>query len=534
MRAAKLNIEMGIPAPKEVYNWRVYMLALVSSMGAVMFGYDLGFIGTAMELDSFKRDFGTLHASTAEKSAFAANVVSLLQAGCIVGSLAVSPVADHWGRRTALLFTALFYNIGSAIQTAAHGSTAMMLAGRAIGGVGVGAASMIVPLYVSEAAPPNIRGRLVGIYEVGVSAGTMIGFFINYGLNINLPSTSTQWIISFAVQLIPGGLLMLGLLILPESPRWLARSKGREACTAVLGRLRNIPRDHPFLLEEVHGIFQQLDHELETDSGRGGFLNTIREMAKAGNRKRLASGSLMFIFMQMAGSNAINYYSPAIFKSIGLSGDNTSFFATGIYGVVRFIAILIAMLYVVDRFGRTRTLMAGSAVMAFAMWFIGAYVKIASPSTSASGGDTRHIDAGGYAAVTMIYIYAVGWCFSWAGIPWIYASEIFPLRIRSSCVAVCVAIHWVMNFVIARSVPYMIINIGFGTYFLFAACMTIAIPWIWFFVPETKGLSLEDVDQLFGEPAQPHLFHEEKGAEAGDAKAEQVEEIDGPKGGERV
>ncbi|KAJ1326025.1 MFS transporter SP family sugar:H+ symporter [Microdochium nivale] len=533
MRAAKLNVQMGIPAPKEVYNWRVYMLAMVSSMGAVMFGYDLGFIGTALELDSFKRDFGTLHATTAEKSAFAANVVSLLQAGCIIGSLAVSPVADTWGRRTALLFTALFYNIGSAIQTAAHGSTAMMLAGRAIGGIGVGAASMIVPLYVSEAAPPNIRGRLVGIYEIGVSGGTMIGFWINYGLNINLPSTSTQWIISFAVQLIPGGLLMLGLLILPESPRWLARARGREACTKVLENLRNIPRDHPFLLEEVHGIFQQLDHELETDGGRTGFLATAREMNKPANRKRLASGSLMFIFMQMAGSNAINYYSPAIFKSIGLSGDNTSFFATGIYGLVRFVAILIAMLYVVDRFGRTRTLMAGSAVMAFAMWFIGAYVKVASPAAGGSG--ASHIDAGGYVAVAMIYVYAVGWCFSWAGVPWIYASEIFPLRIRSSCVAVCVAIHWVMNFVIARSVPYMITNIGFGTYFIFAACMTVAIPWVYFFVPETKGLSLEDVDQLFGEPAQPHLFQEDKAAEAGvESEAKQVESVSVSRGAERV
>ncbi|KAH7028960.1 general substrate transporter [Microdochium trichocladiopsis] len=516
MKAAKLNIDMGIPAPKEVYNWRVYMLALVASMGAVMFGYDLGFIGTALELESFQKDFGTLHASTSEKSAFAANVVSLLQAGCIVGSLAISPVSDKWGRRFALLMTALFYNVGSAIQTGAHGSTALMLAGRAIGGVGVGAASMIVPLYIAEAAPPHIRGTLVGVYEVGVSAGTMIGFWINYGLSINLPATSTQWIISFAVQLIPGGLLMVGLIFLPESPRWLARAKGREACVSVLENIRNIPRDHPFLLEEVHGIFSQLDHELETDSGHG-FIDTLREMGKPGNRKRLLSGSLMFIFMQMAGSNAINYYSPAIFKSLGLTGTNVSFFATGIYGLIRFVAILIAMLWVVDRFGRTRTLMCGSAVMAFAMWFIGAYVKVATPGAQ--------INSGGYAAVAMIYIYAIGWCFSWAGIPWIYASEIFPLRIRSSCVAVCVAIHWIMNFVIARSVPYMITNISYGTYFLFAAFMTIAIPWVWFFVPETKGLSLEDVDQLFGVPTEPHLFTESKAAEAGaGGSATQVED----------
>lgn len=140
------------------------------------------------------------------------------------------------------------------------------------------------------------------------------------------------------------------------------------------------------------------------------------------------------------------------------------------------------------------------------MWFIGAYIKIAAPKS----GTTAKIDAGGYAAVTMIYVYAVGWCFSWAGIPWIYASEIFPLRIRSSCVSICVAIHWIMNFVIARSVPYMITNIKFGTYFLFASCMTLSIPWVWFFVPETKNVSLEDMDELFGMKANQPLFQDEK------------------------
>ncbi|ETS78442.1 hypothetical protein PFICI_10504 [Pestalotiopsis fici W106-1] len=494
MRASRLNQSLSTPAPKEVHNFRIYILALISSMGAVLFGYDLGFIGTALELESFKKDFGILNLSKSEKSAFAANVVSLLQAGCIIGSLGAGPLSDRFGRRVTLGITALFYNVGSAIQTGSHGSEAMLLAGRAIGGVGVGAASMIVPLYVAEASPPHIRGALVGIYEIGVSGGTLVGFWINYGLSTNLPATSAQWIISFAVQLIPGVFLMLGLPFIPESPRWLARNSGQEACVRVLQRLRNLPPDHPFLREEVDGILRQLEVERQVECNTGRF-GVIKEVLRPGNRQRLAIGSLMFIFMQMAGSNAINYYSPAIFNSIGLTGSNTALFATGIYGLVRFIAVIIAMIFVVDRFGRTTTLMVGSGIMACAMWFIGAYIKVASPSATAN--TAKHIDGGGYAAVVMIYIYAIGWCFSWAGIPWIYASEIFPLRIRSPCVAICVTIHWVMNFVIARSVPYMISNIKFGTYFLFAACMTIAIPWVFFFVPETKGLTLEEMDCLF-------------------------------------
>lgn len=144
--------------------------------------------------------------------------------------------------------------------------------------------------------------------------------------------------------------------------RWLARKKGRAACVEVLQRLRNIPADHPYLLEEIHSIFQQLEHEEAIAEGTG-FKPILKEIAKSGNRKRLGIGSLMFVFMQMAGSNAINYYSPAIFRSIGLTGSNTGLFATGIYGAVRFVAILFSMIFVVDRFGRTRALMAGSAVM---------------------------------------------------------------------------------------------------------------------------------------------------------------------------
>jgi hypothetical protein len=113
-------------------------------------------------------------------------------------------------------------------------------------------------------------------------------------------------------------------------------------------------------------------------------------------------------------------------------------------------------------------------------------------------------------------------------VPWIYASEIFPNRIRSACVGICVAVHWIMNFVIARSVPYMITDIKYGTYFLFAACMTLAIPWVYFFVPETKNVSLEDMDQLFGMPGNPHLFHEEKGEAGFEGKAAQVEEAARP------
>ncbi len=167
--------------------------------------------------------------------------------------------------------------------------------------------------------------------------------------------------------------------------------------------------------------------------------------------------------------------------------------------------------------------MANAFFQAFAMYFLGAYVKISPPVVPVKG-QTTSISAGGYAAATMIYIYAVAFCFSWAGVPWIYCSEIFPLRIRSVCVAITSATHWLFNFVIAQSVPYMISNIGFGTYFVFAAMLTLSVPFVFFFVPETKGLSLEDMDALFGVPgADRHLFPYIEDEEKAEVKTEQIE-----------
>lgn len=250
-----------------------------------------------------------------------------------------------------------------------------------------------------------IRGRLVGTYEIGVQAGTCIGFWINYGVQINMKESIAQWMTPFAVQLIPGGCLILGMFFLPDSPRWYARVKGRSAAVPVLAKLRNLPEDHEYINEEIGRILNQIEHERHSTAGQKGLLAEFRELARPGNRNRIAIGVSLFVFMQMAGSNAINFYSPRIFKSLGVTGTNTGLFATGTYGIVRFIAVCIAMVFVVDRFGRVKMLLCGSALMSACMWYIGGYGIVNKPE--ASGG---HITAAGYAAITLIYVYAVGFC----------------------------------------------------------------------------------------------------------------------------
>lgn len=164
---------------------------------------------------------------------------------------------------------------------------------------------MLVPLYIAEASPPSIRGRLVGIYEIGVQAGTCIAFWINYGVSRNVAPTSAQWQIPFAIQLAPAGLLVLGMFFLTESPRWIARFKGREPALTALAKLRNLPENHPYILEEIYRVMDQIEQERLATHGKG-VMAEVREMAMPGNRRRIIIGVLIFIFMQFAASNAIN------------------------------------------------------------------------------------------------------------------------------------------------------------------------------------------------------------------------------------
>lgn len=158
------------------------------------------------------------------------------------------------------------------------------------------------------------------------------------------------------------------------------------------------------------------------------------------------------------------------------------------------------------------------------MWLIGVFVKIQGPASS----ENTSLSASSYAAAVFIFVFAVAFCFSWAGVPWVICSEIYPLRVRGLCVSICVATHWLFNFVIARSVPYMISNISYGTYFVFAACTTLSIPFVWLVIPETKGLKLEEVDVLFnGRGLVPRRRGRSKTDDVGDNKVmvEQIEAV---------
>ncbi len=417
------------PTPKEVYNWRIYACATVASFASCMIGYDSAFIGTTLALPSFTEEFEFSSYSPESLSSLKADIVSVYQAGAFFGSLFAYGTSYYLGRRRSLLVFSLVFIVGAAMMLGAsrERGLGLILAGRVLAGIGVGGASNMTPIYIAELAPPAVRGRLVGIYEVGWQIGGLVGFWIDYGVNRTQPPDRTQWIIPFAVQLIPAGLLFLGSMWIPESPRWLFLKGRREEAMRVLCWVRSLGPTDLYILEEVSFI----DRDLELDHGATGegFWKPFLRLGDRTIQHRFLLGALLFVFQNGSGINAINYYSPTVFSSIGIRGTDTSFLTTGIFGVVKTIMTFAWQLYLIDHVGRRRLLIIGGFGGSICMWIIGAYIKLSGAGTKTTAPDAP-LTSGGIAAIVFFYLWTAVYSTTWNGTPWVINSEIFDQSTR--------------------------------------------------------------------------------------------------------
>ncbi|KAK0189277.1 general substrate transporter [Armillaria mellea] len=482
------------PTPPEVYSWRVYVNALIATFAAIMIGYDSAFIGTSIALTSFKTEFDLLDKSTTELNLISANIVSMYQAGCFFGAIFGYPIGYFYGRKFGLMIAGAVFCVGAALQVAAssHTGLGIMYAGRVIVGLAIGVASNLAPIYVAEISPPAIRGRLVGMYELCWQIGGVIGFWINYGVTEHIGPSHKQWIIAFAVQLVPGGLLLIGTPMMTESPRFLVTRDRNGQALRNLSYLRNLPHDAPYIVQEFSEIEAAVAHERSLAGA--GFLGPIRTvMADMKLIQRLLLGISLFAWQNATGINAINYYSPTIFKSIGITGSSTSLLTTGVYGLIKLVCAMIWLLYLVDQWGRRNLLMIGSAGGAVCMYYIGAYIAVADPESSS----THTVDAGGKSAVAFFYLWTIFYSPSWNGTPWVVGAEIFPQHVRTFTQACMAAGNWLFAFLIARFTPQMFTSMGYDVYLFFASLMVISIFYVFFLLPETKQVPLERMDELF-------------------------------------
>ncbi|KAL0634273.1 hypothetical protein Q9L58_006810 [Maublancomyces gigas] len=421
-------------------------------MSAVAMGFDTAFIGGTQALESFKRDFGLDVNSQLERDTLSGNIVSTFQVGCIFGSLFTFPLVERFGRRKGMILASMVFCLGAGIMTGSAGRLPFIYAGRAITGLGIGSASLIVPVYISETSPPSIRGRLVGLFELLSQGGGMLGFWINYIVDRTVdPSGSRQWLIPIGLQLVPGVLLFIVSLFAPESPRWLCKKDNWDQARKNLVYLRHLPEDHVYIMEELSGIKEQLEFE-RAKSGGSGLKSKFKEMSLKGNRNRVAIGLLLMACQNLTGVNILTYYSPRIFETLGLTGTSTKLFATGCYGIAKTLGMLIFAVWLVERVGRRKSLIYGAFVGSIPMWYIGGYVMRADPAAAAARGEFTR-SGWGYLAMVCVYLYGMIYCMSWQGTTWVYCAEIFPIGIRMLCVALTTADQWLWSFIISRTTP---------------------------------------------------------------------------------
>ncbi|KAL7620813.1 hypothetical protein AAE478_009811 [Parahypoxylon ruwenzoriense] len=480
--------------PKEIYGWRVYLLACSACFGAMSFGWDSGVIGGVINLDAFIAAYGLGSKDDVATANLQGNIVSVLQAGCFVGALAAYPLTDAFGRKFCLMGAAVFTLAGVAMQAAASGHLEPMYIGRFISGLGVGASSVINPIYVTENAPRAIRGLLTGMYQLFIVTGGMIAFWGNYAVSLHLTGAK-QYIVPLSVQGLPALLLFSLMALCNESPRYLARKDRWEEAKAVLVRIRNLPPDHPYLQDEFQEIANQLDYERRL-MGDASFWTLQKEMwLVKTNRKRGLLSIVLMICQQMTGTNAINTYAPQIFQNLGITGTSNSLLSTGVYGIVKVVSCAMFLLFMADSLGRRRSLLVSSVGQAFCMFYIGLYVRISPPANDGS------VPGAGYFALVCVFIFAAFFQFGWGPACWILVSEIPAARLRPMNVALGSATQWLFNFVVARAVPNMLATVGdhgYGTYLIFGSFCVCMFFFVWFWIPETKGVSLEQMDKLFG------------------------------------
>ncbi|KAK9704296.1 hypothetical protein K7432_010275 [Basidiobolus ranarum] len=448
----------------------VYFAASAAAIGGFLFGYDMGAISGVLIMGPFEDRFGYAHNSFLEGF-----IVSSFVLGCFFGSLAASYLADHFGRKVSIIIGGAMFTIGGALQASSF-EIGQLLVGRIVAGLAVGVLSMVVPLYQSEIAPKEIRGTLVSMQQLAISIGIFVSFLIN--LECVKIEGEASWRIPLGIQCIPAATLALVMLLLPKSPRWLISQGRTDEAMEVLCKFAPHPEEE---MKEMHEAIC-LEQKMEKLSWS--------ELLEPNLRRRVLIGVAIQAFQQLTGIIAVMYYAPTIFQSAGFVGSTAQLTATAINGAVNVFMAIPAVIYV-DRLGRRPLLLFGAALMALTMVLVGALIAIFAP---------RNFDdkSAGYATIALIYMFVAFFTCTWGPIGWIYPSEIYSTRLRAKCMGVTTASNWAFNFIVALVVPPLINSISWGLYIMFGACDILMLLFVYFFIPETKGRSLEQIDHMFG------------------------------------
>ena len=465
-------VQTEVASAKATYNAAyVWLISVVAAMGGLLFGWDWVVIGGA------KAFFQPYFELTSAAQIGWANSCALI--GCLVGALVAGALSDRFGRKRLLIASALLFAVTSIGNGLAH-SFMIFIAWRILGGVAIGLASNLSPMYIAEVAPAQIRGRLVAINQFTIVIGILLAQCVNWYLVRNLPEKATDefirsswfgqqgWRWMFGLTAAPALLFFLGMLVVPESPRWLARSGQRERSLAVLDKIGGA--------DYATAVVADIQSTLATEPARRASFSDLfdRKLSRV-----LILGIVLAVFQQWCGINVIFNYAPEIFKAAGY--DISKVLKNIAWtGSVNFVFTIIA-LGVVDRIGRRPLMLFGSAGLAIIYAVLGYCYH---------GGVTG--------TPVLVLVLAAIACYSMtlAPVVWVVISEIFPNRVRGEAMAAAVASLWIACFVLVLTFPYLNEWLGpAGSFWLYAVICVLGFVFVKFALPETKGKSLEQIEK---------------------------------------
>lgn len=440
-----------------------FSVSCVAALGGLLFGYDTAVIAGTVEF--LQRRFALSDLALGW-------TVSSALVGCVFGAWLAGGIGDRIGRKRSLLVCAVLFFL-SAVWSGLANSAGELAAARILGGLGVGAASMLTPVYISEISPARMRGALTTLNQIAILLGMVVVYIVNAQLAAagdEAWRVAAAWRWMFASEALPAALFFFLLLGIPESPRWLVMRGFEDKARALLGRLD--PRGNPQAqLAEIHA---SASHK------SGHFSDCLRPPV----RRIFLIGAVLGIFQQITGINIVMYYAPRIFTSAGI--ETTSAIGHSVIIGLVMLGFTVVALLLADRAGRRPLLLLSTACMTAGLFGLGAAYSL--------GGE-----AGGGSMLLWVLVYVAGFSIGMGPLVWTVIAEIFPNRVRAHAVSVTVLLLWVANFAVSQFFPFLLRTYEHKVFWFFGATCVAALAFIWKFIPETKGRSLEELENLLGE-----------------------------------
>ena len=449
------------------YIW-LYVVAIVASLGGLLSGYDTGVISGALLF---------INETWILSDTLQGFLVSSVLIGAVIGAATNGVLADIFGRKKIIMATAVIFILGS-VMCAFASNVYVLIISRIFVGFAVGIVNFVVPLYLSEISPKNLRGTLVSLYQWAITSGILFSYFINAAF----AQAVYNWRWMLFAGVLPGLILFVGMYLMSDTPRWLV-SKNRE--------------------DEAKVIFQKIEPDIDTEKEIQDIKATLKTEGQD-KKFRFKKWMIMpfvvgvgIMFAQICtGINTIIYYAPTIFKTAGFDSNLTAIYATTGIGVVNFVMTIVAVFFT-DRLGRKPLLYFGLTGVMFSLFALGtsfAFANILGSSLK-------------WVAVGSLVTYIICFAMSLGPIGWILVSEVFPLKIRGVAMSICTVSNFAFNFFVVGSFPILLHRIGGAwTFWMFGAVSLLCIIFVYFFVPETKGISLEQIESNWRKGINPRKF----------------------------